>query len=197
MKVIGLTGSSGSGKSTVSALLREHGFYIIDCDRIAREVLRPDTDCLRRIFGIFGPAVRNGDGSLNRRALAGIVFADPEKLRQLDEIMYPQITADILDILKECRKRGEAFAVLDAPTLFESGADALCDCVVSVLSDDALRIKRIMERDRLTPEEAQKRLSSQQPNAFYEGKSDFVMKNSGSLETLRSEAATLVQKLMK
>lgn len=197
MKVIGLTGSSGSGKSTVSALLQEHGFYIIDCDRVAREVLRPGTDCLRRIFACFGPAVQNENGTLNRRALAGIVFAEPEKLRQLDEIMYPQITADILDILKECQNRGEAFAVLDAPTLFESGADALCDCVVSVLSDDTLRIKRIMERDRLTSEEAQKRLSSQQSNAFYEEKSDFVIQNSGSLEALKNEAVALVQKLMK
>lgn len=195
MKVIGLTGSSGSGKSTVSALLREYGFFIIDCDRAAREALRPDTDCLKKIFACFGPAVRNADGSLNRKALAGIVFAAPEKLRQLDAIMYPQITADIRDILAACEKRGEAFAVLDAPTLFESGADALCDCVVSVLSEDTLRIKRIMERDRLTAEEAQKRLSSQQSNAFYEGKSDFVVLNSGSPEELNAEVTALVQKL--
>ncbi len=196
MKVIGLTGSSGSGKSTVSALLREYGFFIIDCDRAAREALRPDTDCLKKIFTYFGPAVRNADGSLNRKALAGIVFTDPEKLRQLDAIMYPQITADIRDILAACEKRGEAFAVLDAPTLFESGADALCDCVVSVLSDDTLRIKRIVARDRLTAEEAQKRLSSQQSNAFYEGKSDFVVLNSGSPEALKGEVSALVQKLI-
>ena len=109
--------------------------------------------------------------------------------------MYPQITADIREILAHCRKKNEAFAVLDAPTLFESGADALCDCVVSVLSDDTLRIARIMARDQLTLEEAQKRLASQQSNAFYKEKSYFVIKNSGSLEALQAEVAILIKKL--
>ncbi len=195
MKVIGLTGSSGSGKSTVSAMLGTHGFYIIDCDQIARAVLRPETNCLKEIFVQFGETVKNADGSLNRKALAEIVFSSPEQLKRLDAIMYPQITADIRDILSACAKNGEQCVILDAPTLFESGADSLCKQVVSVLSEDTLRIKRIMARDSLTAEEAQKRLAAQQANDFYAERSDFIVTNNGSLQALEAEVAALAKQL--
>ena len=91
MTVIGLTGSSGSGKSTVASLLSDRQFHIIDCDTVARAVLRPDTTCLSDIFHTFGQNVKNEDGSLNRAALADIVFRDKKKLEQLNGIMYPQL----------------------------------------------------------------------------------------------------------
>lgn len=176
MTVVGLTGSSGSGKSTVSSLLRAEGFDIIDCDRIARDVLRPDTACLAAIFCIFGSAVQNEDGSLNRRALADIVFHDRQKLKQLNAVMYPQIKTDINEILKQLAQSGTALVVLDAPTLFESGADQMCDVTVSVLSNDALRLKRIVSRDKIDLELAQSRLASQHSNSFYRDKSIIQLK---------------------
>ena len=141
MLVIGLTGSSGSGKSTVSQMLQEQEFDVINCDSVARDVVRPGSPCLNAIFEAFGETVRGMDGTLNRRLLADIVFHDKKKLEKLNSIMYPQITADIKDLLRQYQANGSEFAVLDAPTLFESGADSLCDCTVSVISNDPLRIK--------------------------------------------------------
>ncbi len=195
MTVVGLTGSSGSGKSTVSSLLRAEGFDIIDCDRIARDVLRPGTACLAAIFCIFGSAVQNEDGSLNRRALADIVFHDRQKLKQLNAVMYPQIKTDINEILKQLAQSGTALVVLDAPTLFESGADQMCDVTVSVLSNDALRLKRIVSRDKIDLELAQSRLASQHSNSFYRDKSDYTIENSGSLEQLKQQVKTLAETL--
>lgn len=195
MTVIGLTGSSGSGKSTVSALLESQGFYIIDCDRIAREVLRPDTACLSEIYHVFGDALRNRDGSLNRAALAELVFHDKEKLGQLNAIMYPPIKEDIRKLLRQLEQNGTDFVILDAPTLFESGADQMCDVTVSVLSDDPIRIARIMQRDGIDPELAKSRLASQQSNQFYRERSDYTIDNSGSLEELERHVIRLARML--
>ena len=195
MTVIGLTGSSGSGKSTVASLLSDKQFHIIDCDTVARAVLRPDTTCLSDIFHTFGQNVKNEDGSLNRAALADIVFRDKKKLEQLNGIMYPQITADIKKQLEELSQQGNRFVVLDAPTLFESGADQLCDITVSVLSEDVLRLQRIMKRDNISIEQAKNRLSSQYPNSFYRERSDYTVENSGSMEYLKRQIDQLIDQI--
>ena len=195
MLVIGLTGSSGSGKSTVSQMLQEQGFQIINCDSVARDVVRPGSPCLNAIIETFGETVRGIDGTLNRRVLADIVFHDKKKLEKLNGIMYPQITADIRGLLHQYQTSGCDFVVLDAPTLFESGADSLCDCTVSVISNDALRIKRITERDNIEEAMAISRLRSQYPNEFYIRRSDYVIKNIGSLTELKQQVHELVSEL--
>lgn len=197
MLVIGLTGSSGSGKSTVAAMLEKAGFSVIDCDQLARAVLRPDTSCLSDIFRTFGQTVKNADGTLNRRALGDIVFRDKAKLELLNGIMYPRITADIEQLLAEFRERGVRYAVLDAPTLFESGVDRLCDTTVSVLSEDSLRLERIMARDNITLEQAKSRLASQYPNAFYLERSDHTIENSESVTLLERQVQSLIEILQK
>lgn len=195
MLVIGLTGSSGSGKSTVSQMLQEQGFDVINCDSVARDVVRPGSPCLNAIFEAFGETVRGMDGTLNRRLLADIVFHDKKKLEKLNSIMYPQITADIKDLLRQYQANGSEFAVLDAPTLFESGADSLCDCTVSVISNDPLRIKRIMERDNIEEAMAISRLRSQYPNEFYIQRSDYIIKNIGTLTQLKQQTQELISEL--
>ena len=195
MLVIGLTGSSGSGKSTVSQMLQEQEFDVINCDSVARDVVRPGSPCLNAIFEAFGETVRGMDGTLNRRLLADIVFHDKKKLEKLNSIMYPQITADIKDLLRQYQANGSEFAVLDAPNLFESGADSLCDCTVSVISNDPLRIKRIMERDNIEEAMAISRLRSQYPNEFYIQRSDYIIKNIGTLTQLKLQTQELISEL--
>lgn len=195
MLVIGLTGSSGSGKSTVSQMLQEQEFDVINCDSVARDVVRPGSPCLNAIFEAFGETVRGMDETLNRRLLADIVFHDKKKLEKLNSIMYPQITADIKDLLRQYQANGSEFAVLDAPTLFESGADSLCDCTVSVISNDPLRIKRIMERDNIEEAMAISRLRSQYPNEFYIQRSDYIIKNIGTLTQLKLQTQELISEL--
>lgn len=195
MLVIGLTGSSGSGKSTVSQMLQEQGFDVINCDSIARDVVRIGSPCLNAIIETFGETVRGIDGTLNRRVLADIVFHDKKKLEKLNSIMYPQITTEIKDLLNQYQASGSDFVVLDAPTLFESGADSLCDCTVSVISNDSLRIKRITERDNIEEAMAISRLRSQYPNEFYIQRSDYIIKNIGSLTELKRQIQELISEL--
>ncbi|MDD6237025.1 MAG: dephospho-CoA kinase [Clostridiales bacterium] len=195
MLVIGLTGSSGSGKSTVSQFLLEQGFAVINCDSVARDVVRVGSPCLAAIIDTFGETVRGIDGTLNRRVLADIVFHDKNKLEKLNSIMYPQIIADLKEQIHQYRANQTEFVILDAPTLFESGADSLCNCTISVISNDTLRIKRIMERDNIDEAMATSRLRSQHPNEFYTQRSDYVIQNTGSLAQLKQQTQDLVLKL--
>ncbi len=197
MTVIGLTGSSGSGKSSVAALFARQGFTVLDCDQLARAVLRPDTPCLADIFAAFGQTVKNSDGGLDRAALAQIVFADSEKLARLNRIMYPQIITDLQQQLVQLQASGADRVILDAPTLFESGADRLCDQVIAVIADPNLQIKRIAARDHLSVQQATQRLSSQQSNDFYRTHADHLIENTGSPAELEQQVLQLAQTLKK
>ncbi len=157
MLVVGITGGSGSGKSFICTALRGLGYTIIDADQIAREIVLPGEKALEQIVVTFGKTVLNADGTLNRKALADIVFSDASALEALNRITHKQIAARIRAQL--CN--AEAKYIIDAPLLYEAGLDALCKKVVGVTADSAVRIKRIMARDGLAASAAQKRLDSQ------------------------------------
>ena len=170
---------------------------MLDCDQFARAVLRSDTPCLADIFATFGQTVKNSDGGLDRTALAQIVFADPKKLAKLNRIMYPQIITDLQHRLAQLRIDGTDCVILDAPTLFESGADRLCDQVIAVIADPKLQIKRISARDHLTLQQAAQRLSSQQSNDFYQSRADYLIKNVSTPAELEQQVLQLAQALKK
>lgn len=182
--VVGLTGQTGAGKSTVSKTFAENGFALINADRIARLVVDKGSDCLAEIADIFGEAVILQDGALNRKALADVVFSDRGKLEILNSITYPYITGEILKQIREHSVNGEKLILLDAPTLFESRADDFCELVISVVADDSLREKRIMERDGLTSERARKRMNSQLDESYFISNSDYIITNNSSIETV-------------
>lgn len=190
---VGLTGMSGAGKSTASLVFVDHGFAVIDCDIVSRLVVSPGSHALRAITARFSEDILTADGTLDRRKLGGIVFGAPEKLAALNDIIYPYITYRIICEIKKFAERGRDLIMLDAPTLFESGADMLCDAVVSITADRSFCVKRITERDGLTPEQAEKRLSSQHDTQFYKERSDYCAENSGSLEDLEAEVAKIAQ----
>jgi dephospho-CoA kinase len=175
--LIGLTGQTGAGKSQVSAILREHGFGVIDADRAAREVTYAGGECLREIAAEFGEDILLPDGSLDRKALGEIVFSDAEKKKKLEAIIFPHI-------MREVGARYIAsdteVVFLDAPTLFESGADKSCAKVVSVIAPADVRMKRIVERDNLTQKEAESRMRSQHEDEWYVSRSDYVIRNDKS-----------------
>ena len=182
--VVGLTGQTGAGKSTVSKVFADNGFAIIDADRIARIVVEKGTPCLDEISDFFGEEILREDGSLDRRALAAIVFSDKTKLETLNTIIYPYITGEILRQIRSHSEQGEKLILLDAPTLFESRADDFCEIIISVLADPEIRESRITVRDGLTQEEAQKRMNSQLDEEFFRSHSDYIISNNGSLETV-------------
>jgi dephospho-CoA kinase len=196
IRVVGLTGQTGAGKSTVSQALRTSGIPVIDADQVSREVVDRDTGCIAELALAFSTCILNADGTLNRRRLADLVFGDREKLERLNRIIFAYIIEEIDRRVAEMDAEGRRLVVLDAPTLFESGADASCDMVVSVIAPEGQRLSRIMLRDRLTEEQAEKRIASQHPDEFYTGRSRHVIVNDGGLAELQNKAAALAQTLL-
>ena len=184
--VVGLTGPTGAGKTLVSEMLREwQGVTVIDCDQLSRRVASKGNRCLVDLAVEFSPLIIDSSGNLNRKRLAAIVFSDREKLAALNRIIFPYIVEEAeMDIIK-AKEAGAKVIVLDAPTLFESGADRLCDKIVVVTAEPTLRLNRIMRRDGINPEEAALRMSSQHTDEFFAQHADYIISNSGDKVELR------------
>lgn len=180
--ILGLTGFSGSGKSTVAAILKENGFYHLDCDVMVHNEVYTDPAVLQAISAVFGDSVIQ-NGCLDRIALRHCVMGNPNALNTLNDTVRPFILAYID---RHLRSHANEDIILDAPLLFESGLDQKCDKVLSVITDTELAMKRIIERDLLTAEEAKKRLCSQHPAEFYAERSDYVINNNQDLNTLKA-----------
>lgn len=193
--VVGLTGQTGAGKTTVCEVFAKKGFCIINADLVARRVVEKGTPCLKELCECFQAPILLPNGELNRRLLGEIVFTDPKKLELLNGIMYPYITGEILKQIRLCSITGKKLILLDAPTLFESRADDFCELIISVLSKEHHRLARIMERDGLTEEEALHRMKSQHTETFFKQHSDFIIKNNRSLKELRAVTEEVADKI--
>ena len=178
-KIIGLTGMSGAGKSTACTVFARFGFDIIDCDRICRVIVEKGKPCLAEIVKFFGEEILTEEGELNRREMAGIIFSDEEKRLALNGIMYPYVS---YIVIKSIFNSESSYVMLDAPTLFDSGIDDICDTVVSVVAERQTAIKRIVQRDGISLTEAEKRLKSQHDKDYYLKKSRYVISNDKSAE---------------
>lgn len=182
--VVGLTGQTGAGKSTVSKVFAENGFAVINADLISRKVVEKGTKCLDELAEVFSDAILNEDGTLNRKMLGNIVFSDKTKLEMLNSIIYPYITSEILEEIKIYSDSGQKLVLLDAPTLFESHSDDFCEIIISVLANEATRKERIILRDGLTEKQAQDRMNSQHDAEFFAANSDFVIENNDTIEAV-------------
>ncbi len=184
---------SGAGKTTVSEVFKASGFDVINCDMVAREVTEKGTACLKEIAEKFD-GVLNPDGTLDRKKLGSIVFNDKEKLNLLNDAIYPFIS---YRVIKGIENTDNNYILLDAPTLFESGIDFICDGVVSVVCDRALSVKRIMARDNISEEAAESRLSSQHDKSFYKEKSSFCIENNDTAKDLIKKAEEIVRQIKR
>ncbi|MFV0497590.1 MAG: dephospho-CoA kinase [Candidatus Fimivivens sp.] len=195
--VIGLTGQTGAGKSSVSEIIGAQGIPVIDCDAAAREVVADEKGCLADIALEFSISILNMDGTLNRKKLAEIAFGDPKKLERLNALIFPYIRSYLKDRIRQLQAQGEWAVVLDAPTLFESGFDADCDAVVAVIAPEGLRLNRIVVRDHLTDEEARRRIAAQHNDAYYTARAQFVIVNDEERQQLRVKTLELVSVLQR
>ena len=184
MLVIGLTGPTGAGKGCVADLFAAFGLPVLNADRIYHTLLIPPSPCLDELADHFGKEVLTEAGTLNRQALAAIVFSNAEELTTLNTITHHYVMAEIRKRLEQLRKDEAIAAVIDAPQLFEAGADRDCNVIVSVLADPALRIDRIMRRDAIDADTAIKRISAQKSDAFFRAHSDYIIENNESPERL-------------
>lgn len=195
--IVGLTGQTGAGKSTVSKIFAEKGFAVINADIVARKIVEKGSDCLRKLEASFGSDIINSDNTLNRKKLGSIVFSDNKKLHLLNSIMYPAITDEIKNQIQNYSESGKKFILLDAPTLFESNTDKLCDIIVSVIADYDIRKKRIINRDGITSQQADDRINSQHSQDFFIRNSDYYITNNDSIEKALSDTSEIAFKIMK
>lgn len=192
MSVIGLTGGIASGKSLVSAILRQLGAQIVDADEVARLVVEPGTAGLDEIREAFGDSVLNPDGTLNRKALGAIVFADPDRLKQLNAITHPKIISYTeKEIAKHREGKGSKVLVLDAALLIEAGFYRLVDEVWLVVVTRDVQVSRLMERDGFSREQALQRISSQMPVEEKQKYARVIIDNSGTMEETREKVEEL------
>ena len=192
MRLIGLCGRSGSGKSSFCKLALELGFKVIDCDLVYNELVSKRTPCLDELEVNFAKTVIEND-SLNRKKLAPIVVSDREKLELLNKITHKHISNRVFEILAEYGEN--AFVILDAPTLFESGLDNQCESVIGIIAPDELCISRIIKRDGITEQQAASRLSNQLTNDFIIEHSDYIVYNETTQEAFREASQGLLVSL--
>jgi dephospho-CoA kinase len=182
MFIIGLTGGIATGKSTVVEMLRCKGALIIDADQLAREVVEPNQTAWREIVNWLGDLVLLPDQNLDRAKIAELVFGDPEKLKILNAIIHPRVGTRILELTREIEKANpNAVIVYDIPLLIEAGMQEMVDLILLVYAPRELQLKRLIERDNLTPVEAELRLVAQLPIDEKKRFAHRIIDNSGSL----------------
>lgn len=180
---MGLTGGIACGKSTVADMLTARGAILVDADRLAREVVEPGSPALAEICRIFGADMLQPDGSLNRKRLGEIVFGDEEKRKALEGLLHPPIRKLMKERMEEAeRLYPDKPVVVDVPLLYESEMEGLFDEVMVVYVPQEVQVKRLMLRDGITEEQAQKRLDAQMPIEWKKEWADIVIDNSGTPE---------------
>ncbi|API71611.1 MULTISPECIES: dephospho-CoA kinase [Leuconostoc] len=196
MLTIGLTGGIATGKSTVSALLRQAGFPIVDADIVAREVVEPGTPTLEKIKLAFGPGIID-NGVLNRRKLGQIVFEDGAQLKKLNDIMQPAISSAMADKINFWRLQNVPILVLDVPLLFERDYDKnkSVDKIIVVAASEEMQLSRLENRDQLSNMEARNRVKAQLPMSQKIARADYVIDNNGRIEELQEQVAVLIKKI--
>jgi len=185
MKVIGLTGGIGSGKSTVSQFLAELGAVILDADRVGHEALKPDTDVWREVVAVFGRQVLTPSGSIDRAKLGEIVFGKPESLSRLNQIMHPRMFDMVKAQLEGYRRQGVDVVVLEAPLLIEAGWTSLVDEVWVTVASESTVLRRLKERIGLSQSESLARIRSQLSSEERIKHADVIINNDGNLDELR------------
>ena len=195
MLVIGLTGPTGAGKSRVAELFSAFGLPILNADDVYHALLIPPSPCLEELTDRFGREILTEAGTLDRKTLGKIVFSNPEELAALNAISHHYVMAEIRRKLDQLRRAEAIAAIIDAPQLFEAGADRDCNVIVSVLADRELRINRIMNRDRISSEEAIQRIAAQKSDTFFRAHSDYVIENNESPERLLASVRKILTEM--
>ena len=192
MRLIGLCGRSGSGKSCFADIAKANGIKVIDCDAVYKEMVSKPSPCLSDIEKEFGSEVIN-DNALNRKKLAEIVFSDPEKLSLLNSVTHKHIKNEIGNILNSFDEND--IVLLDAPTLFESGIDSVCEVIIGIVATDDACIARITARDNITEAQARARLVNQYSAEFIVENCDMIIYNDSDYSEYKQACERVVSSL--
>ena len=192
-----MTGNIGSGKSAVAAMLREAGIPVLDADRISREMTAPGGRAYDAVVETFGRGILRDDGSIDRKRLGEIVFADPRSRERLEAITHPAIFEGMKEAISGIEREGHRVVVVEAALIHESGRKGLFESVISVACDRETAISRLAARDGMTRNQADARLRAQMDADRKAGASDYVIDNSGSLEETRRQVVALARVLLE
>ena len=196
MLIVGLTGGIASGKSLVTRVLRDLGAHVIDADKIVHDLLAPGQDACREVVGHFGKEILLPDGSIDRRKLGDIIFNHPEERAWLNQCIHPRVFKAYQTQVHYLRERQpEAIVVMDAALLIETGYHKHMDKLIVVYAGQQEQVKRLMERDRFTLEQAMARIASQMPLDEKRAYADHVIENTATREEAERQTREVFEKL--
>ena len=195
MKVIGLTGGIGSGKSTVSRFLSELGAVVLDADKVGHEAYQPGTETWKEVVAAFGQDIIGADESIDRKKLGAIVFGDPAALERLNKIMHPRMYDLMAARIEEYRRQGVKVVVLEAAILLEAGWTPLVDEIWVTVASEPTVVRRVRERTDLPQEQIRSRIRSQLSNEERKKQASVVISNDGDLHELRAKVEELWERL--
>lgn len=198
--IIGITGSSGAGKSTVCEILEEeYNIQVLNADKMTKQLSQKGNTYLADIVTLFGQEILQGDGELDRPKLANIIYNNTNKRNQLNECTFKHIHVALQEEIQEILSKNEkAIIVIDAPLLFEAKLEDICNLVIAVIAKDKeLQIDRIVQRDYITREQAVKRLQAQMPDEFYTSKSQYTIVNDGEFHEIEHQVKEVLEKVLK
>ena len=195
MLVVGLTGGIASGKSTVSRMFEQAGIPVICSDELAREVVRPGSQGLAEIRRIFGDAVLDDEGKLDREAMARLVFQDRSKRKILESIIHPRVAEEQNKRLRTLEREGHSIVVVDVPLLYETGWERFVDLVVVVYAPRHVQEERLVNRDGMSVEDARSRLDAQMPIDEKKRLADRLVDNGNTLEHTHRQVESVIEEL--
>lgn len=194
-RIIGLTGQSGAGKSTVAKFLEQNGFKVINADLLVRKIYNSGSPCLKTISAVFGEDITTDNGTPDRKLLAERAFSSKENTALLSSIVHPFVTAELFAEIKKSAENGATTVVYDAPQLFESNADVICDKIISVTAEKTVRLERICRRDNISKENALMRMNAQLNEEFFRENSDYIIENNSDISSLEIQLEGLLKQL--
>jgi dephospho-CoA kinase len=192
LNIIGLTGMSGAGKSLAAQVFAEHGFFVIDCDKEAKRVIAGQK-CAEIVKMSFPEAYTNDE--FDRVKMARLVFSDAKKLKQYEGIVFPFIVNEIVEIIRREAGADVRSFLLDAPTLYQSGADNFCRNVIAVVAEKAACVQRITTRDNINEVDALLRLNSQPGAEFYREKADYFVENNSDFKSFSERIKEVIEEI--
>lgn len=195
MRIIGLTGGIGTGKSTVARFFREEGIPVVDADRISREILEPGQDAFLRVVRRFGRDLLLPDGRIDRKTLGERVFSDRAARADLETLTHPGIRDGIVNALRALEAEGHDVAIVEAALIHEKGRGDLFQAVIGVHCEPSRQVERIMARDGISGDQALARISAQMDPEEKARTSDYVIDNSGDLESTRAQVRALAREI--